>query len=67
MDSTPPIGGFMIFIYIIIVGLIGMGFVAYSIKSQYECKHTHFAQFRSRKIKQCIDCGLEVSIDATNW
>lgn len=31
------------------------------------CNHEHFAEYRSRKVKQCIDCGLEVSIDATNW
>ena len=57
----------MIFLYVVIAGLIGLGFTIYSIKSQYECKHTHFAEFRSLKIKRCIDCGLEVDIDATTW
>ena len=60
MDSAPTIGGFMIFIYAIIVGLVGMGFVAYSINKQAQCKHEFFAEYRSRKVKQCIDCGLEI-------
>jgi hypothetical protein len=67
VDSAPPIGGFMIFLYVVLFGLTVLGFTIYSIKSQHECKHTHFAEFRSRGIKKCIDCGLEVDIDATTW
>jgi hypothetical protein len=65
MDSTPSTGGFMIFLYLALLSGFILFFVLYNMRA--ECKHTHFAQFRSRKIKQCIDCGLEVSIDATNW
>jgi CHASE1-domain containing sensor protein len=59
MDSAPPTGGFMIFIYVALIGLFGLLFVAYSIDSQSRCKHEYLAEFRSRKVKQCIDCGKE--------
>jgi hypothetical protein len=67
VDSKPSIGGFMIFLYVVLVGLAGVGFTIYSINREVKCKHTHFAEYRGSKKKQCIDCGLEVSIDATNW
>jgi hypothetical protein len=50
----------MIFLYVAIAGAIGFLFVVYAVRERNDCKHTHFAEYRSRKIKQCIDCGFEV-------
>jgi hypothetical protein len=57
----------MIFLYIIVAGLIGIAIAVYSITLDRNCNHTHFAEFRSLKIKRCIDCGLEVDVNATDW
>jgi hypothetical protein len=64
MDSTPSIGGFMIFLYVIVAGLVGIAIAVYSITLDRNCNHTHFAEYRSRGIKRCVDCGLELRIDA---
>jgi ribosomal protein S27E len=63
MDSTPPVGRFMIFLNIAIAGAIGFFLTVYAVRECSECKHTHFISYRSRKIKKCVDCGFEVDLD----
>ena len=57
-------------ISIILISLIILAFIFYSVEEivkENECTQHTFTHFRSHKIKRCIDCGLEVNIDATNW
>ena len=56
-----------IFLLVLLVVFIAAVIAELSMVQMEKCEHEHFAEYRSRKIKQCIDCGLEVSIDATNW
>ena len=53
----------MILINIAISVVIGFFLTIYSVRECYECKHTHFVEYRSRKIKKCVDCGFEVDLD----
>lgn len=48
----------MIMLIASIMGLSGAYLSFLAIKEKpCECEHSHFAEYHSRKIKVCIDCG----------
>ena len=62
--------GFIIMIFTVIalmLFLVIYFFMDCDSEESEVCEHTHFAEFRSVKMKKRLDCGLEKNIHATNW
>ena len=55
----------MIMIIASVMGLSGAYLLFLALKEKpCECEHTHFAEYHSRRIKICIDCGKTEELES---